>query len=145
MKHGTNTVEAFLELTGEEFGATGPSSYRAGYRCLETGEIICVIEIPASIAEPAIFAQSDLATMTTPDGRIVTTITSVEDRDLNERQRIIAEPIDAFIARSLSSENLRMEEATVADLEILLKRLNHSADLVSKTIGEMANNFKGSS
>lgn len=35
-----------------------------------------------------------------------------------------------------------MEEATVADLEKLLKRLNHSASLVSKTIGQMADSCK---
>lgn len=35
-----------------------------------------------------------------------------------------------------------MEEATVADLEKLLKRLNHSASLVSKTIVQMADSCK---
>lgn len=81
--------------------------------------------------------------MITPDGHIVSTVKCVEGSDLNERQPIIAEPIDAFIARSLDKENLRMEEATVADLEILLQRLHDSASLVIETIGQMENNSKG--
>jgi hypothetical protein len=143
MKHGASTVEAFLEVAGKGFGTTGPISYLAGYRCIETGEIICAIELPASIAEPTIFAHSGLTIMTTPDGLIVSTVRGVEGSDLNERQPIVAEPIDAFIARSLNLENLRMEETTVADLEILLQRLNHSASLVSEAIDQMALNFNG--
>ena len=141
MSNGTTTVEAFLEVAGKVIGATGPICYRAGYRCVETGEIVCAIEIPASIAEPTIFAHSGLTIMTTPDGHIVSTVRGVEGSDLSERQPIVAEPIDEFIAKSLNSENLRMEEATVADLEILLQRLNHSASLVSEKIGQIAKRF----
>lgn len=143
MKHSTSTVEAFLEVAGKAGGATGPISYRAGYRCVETGDVICAIELPASIAESTIFAHSGLVIVTTPDGHIVSTLRGAEGGDLNERQPIVAEPIDAFIARSLNSENLRLEEATVADLKILLQRLNFSASLVSETIGQMANSSKG--
>jgi hypothetical protein len=45
MSNGTTTVEAFLEVAGKVIGATGPICYRAGYRCVETGEIVCAIEI----------------------------------------------------------------------------------------------------
>ncbi|NOJ48536.1 hypothetical protein [Bradyrhizobium archetypum] len=131
-------MEAFLEVAAKGSGATGPISYRAGYRCVETGDVICAIELPASIAESTILAHSGLVIVTTPDGHIVSTVRGVEGGD-----SIVAEPIDAFIARSLNSENLRMEEATVADLEILLQRLNYSASLVSETIGQMANSSKG--
>jgi hypothetical protein len=143
MKHGTGTVEAFLEVESKNTGSAGPMSYRAGYRCVETGEIICAIELPASIAESTIFAHSSLAIVTTPDGHVVSTVRGVESSDSNENQTIVAEPIDTFIARSLNLENLRMEEATVADLEILLQRLNHSVSLVRETIGQMANDPKG--
>ena len=81
--------------------------------------------------------------MTTPDGHIVSTVRGVEGSDLSERQPIVAEPIDAFIAKSLNSENFRMEEATVADLEILLQRLNHSASLVSEKMAKSQKDFEG--
>jgi hypothetical protein len=140
MKQGTSTMEAFLEVAGKGTGATDPISYRVGYRCVETGETVCAIELPASIVDSTILARCGLVVMTTPDGYIVSTVRGVEGSDFNDRQPIVAEPIDAFIARSLNSDNLRLEEATVADLEILLQRLNHSTSLVSETIGKMAIN-----
>jgi hypothetical protein len=142
MKRGRRTVEAFLEVGAKGADPTGPISYRAGYRCVETGEIICAVEFPASIAESTIIAHSSLLIATTPDGNIVSTVKGL-DSDLNKPQPMACEPIDASIARSLDSENLRMEETTVADLEILLQRLNHSTNLVRETIGRMANESKG--
>jgi hypothetical protein len=139
MKHGLGQVEAFMEVGSEGVGVTGPISYRAGYRWVETGEIICAIELPASIVEPTIFAFSNLETLTTPDGHIVSTVKGFEGGDSNRTQAIVAEPIDAFIARSLSSENLRMEEATLTDLVMLLRRLDHSVSVVREAIGRLEN------
>jgi hypothetical protein len=62
-----------------------------------------------------------------------------EGGDSNRTQAIVAEPIDAFIARSLSSENLRMEEATLTDLKVLLRRLDHSVSVVREAIGRLEN------
>lgn len=146
MKHGMGTlVEAFLEVGSNGTGPARPPSYRAGYRYVDTGGIICAIELPASIAESTILAHSSIEIGTTPDGCVVSTVRGVAGSDSNEGQPIVSEPIDAFIARSLDLGNLRMEEATVADLETLLQRLNHSARLVRETIYQMAmaNNSKG--
>jgi hypothetical protein len=141
MKRSGGTVEAFLEVGAERAHPTNPISYRAGYRCVETGEIICSIEIPASIAESTIFAHSNLLIATTPDGHIKSAVRGL-DSDLNTSQLMACEPLDASFARSLDSENLRMEEATVADLEVLLQRLNHSTNLVREAIGRMENESK---
>ena len=54
VQNGTmiGTFEPFLDI-GDR-GPLGPTWYRAGYRCGTTGKVICIVELPATIAEKAI-------------------------------------------------------------------------------------------
>jgi hypothetical protein len=122
----TDIVEAFWEIN--ELGPLGPTSYRAGYRLRTAGSIICNVELPAAMVETAILTNSVLAMTVTADGHIRSSL--IGDAGSTSK----AEPIDRLIARSLSVENLRLEEISAADLTSLLERLERSVELVREVM-----------
>jgi hypothetical protein len=50
--------------------------------------------------------------------------------------------IEVLVKRAVNAENLRMEEATAADLSTLLQRLEDSVRLVKVAISQMASETK---
>ena len=46
-------------------------------------------------------------------------------------------PVDNLLERAMSAENLRLEEANIVDLAILLKRLERSINMVQEAIYQM--------
>jgi hypothetical protein len=132
-------IEAFMELSTQTVPLGPASSYRAGYRDAVSGEVICAIEIAASIAESAVLQHSKLDMLASADGRVESSVNTITtDYSMNGRPSI-AEPIDSLVARLLDSENLRLEEATAGDLGTLLRRLEDSVRLVKGAISQMTN------
>lgn len=129
-----DTFEAFFAVEGR--GTLGPIWYRAGYRCGETGNVVCALELPASIVEPAILREAKLTATVTPDGHIRFSACRIasEDKSLPS----ITEPIDQLIAQSVAVDNLRLEEVTSADLNSLLQRLQRSVALVQEAVKHLS-------
>ena len=126
-----------MEVGSKSATPLGPASYRAGYRHAETGEVICAVEMAASIAESAVLKHSGLGIVATLDGYIKPSISATTVRGLSDERMFGAESIDELVARLLASENLRMEETTAADLAPLRQRLERSVSLVKEAIDKM--------
>lgn len=128
--------EAFFAV--EVGGPFGPTSYRAGYRCGETGNAVCELELPAEIVETEILRDTTLTATVTPDGHIRFSLIGSSCRDRGDFVRSITEPIDGLIARFVSADSLQLEEVTSADLNSLLRRLFHSVALVQDAITHLS-------
>lgn len=120
-------VEAFLEGGGGDDNPLNPSSYSAGYRLIETGEVICTVKLPVPIAEAALLKRSKISIILTPGGRI----------EVSSGGSAASEQIDDLVARTVTQANLRMEEATASDLKSFLHRLERSISLVKEAIARM--------
>ena len=123
----TGPVEAFLDLGCGDDSPLRPSSYSAGYRLVETGEVICVVELPAPIAEPAILRRSKILITLTPAGHV----------EVSTGGSAANEQIDNLVARAVTQANLLLEEATTSDLKTLLHRLELSVGLVKEAIARL--------
>lgn len=117
-------IEAFLDLGCDDDTRLRPSSYSAGYRLVESGEVICSVELPAPIAEAAILRRSRISIILSPDGRV----------EVSSGGLAANEQIDDLVSRMVTQANLCMEEATASDLESLLHRLERSIGLVKEAI-----------
>jgi hypothetical protein len=120
----TNRIEAFFTIGSS--GPLGPVTYRAGYRCSETGNVVCALELPASIVESAIFRDAELAVAIASDGHI--------QFSLRDGLPSVSEPIDRVIAQTVSVDSLHLEEITSADLNSLLQRLCRSVAFVREAM-----------
>lgn len=123
----TGAVEPYLDLGCGDDNSLRPSSYSAGYRLIETGEIVCAIQLPASIAESAILRRSKISITLAPAGHIEVAAGGLAAN----------EPIDDLVARMVTQANLHMEEATASDLKSFLHRLERSLVLVQGAIARM--------
>ncbi|MCP1913414.1 hypothetical protein J2R96_005894 [Bradyrhizobium elkanii] len=117
-------VEAYLDLGCGDDDPLRPSSYTAGYRLIETGEVICTVKLPVPIVEAAIVRRSNISIILTAGGCV----------EASSGGSVANEQIDDLVARTLTQVNLRMEEATASDLESLLHRLERSISLVKEAI-----------
>jgi len=124
MEEMTNRFEAFFTVGSS--GPLGPATYRAGYRCSETGNVICSLELPASIVESTILRDAELAVALSSDGRI--------QFSLGDGLLSVSEPIDRLIAQIASAESLRLEQLTSPDLTSLLQRLWRSVAFVQEAM-----------
>jgi len=120
----TSRIEAFFKVGSS--GPLGPATYRAGYRCSETGNAICALELPASVVESAILRDAELAVALASDGHI--------QFSLGDGLPSVSEPIDRIIAQIVSVDQLHLEEITSADLTFLLQRLWCSVALVQEAM-----------
>ncbi|WP_375305649.1 hypothetical protein WI560_27060 [Bradyrhizobium sp. A11] len=128
----TGTFEAFFAVDGA--GPFGPTGYRAGFRCRETGNVVCALELPASIVETTILKAAKLNVTVAPDGHIRLSVRGIACEDISDGLPSIAGSIDQLIAQSVADDNLHLEEVTSSDLNSLLHRLERSISLVKEAI-----------
>jgi len=126
----TVQLEPFAEVTGD-------TAYRFGYRTIVTGDCLSAIEVPTSIVEQAVLTRASLATRVVPDGTVISHILMSHVRGYIPNIPTDVASIETLVQRAISAENLRMEEATVADLSTLLRKLEDSVRLVTDTISQM--------
>lgn len=131
-----DTFEAFFAI--EVGGPLGTTSYRAGYRHGDTGNVVCALELPASIVEMAMLRDAKPAFTLAPDGHIRLSVFGVACEDMGEGLPSITEPIDELIAQSVAVDSLRLEEITPADLNSLLQRLHRSVALVQEALKHLS-------
>ena len=131
-----DTFEAFLAVEGG--GPLGPIWYRAGYRCGETGNVVCALELPASIVETAIPRHAKLTATVAPNGHIRLSVCGTACEGISDGLLSVTGSIDQLIAQSVAVDNLHLEEITSADLNSLLQRLQHSVALVREAMKHLS-------
>jgi hypothetical protein len=132
--------EPFVEL----LGSTHPSAnaYRFGYRIVGTANVISAIDVPADMVERALISRKPLSARIAPNGDIIPEISNSNPIDNTADVTSETSQIDDLIRRTLNAENLRMEEASVADLKMLLDRLERSVSLVKEAIIQLEDALK---
>jgi hypothetical protein len=122
-------LEPFAEITDD--------AYRFGYRGIGTDDCLSAIDMPTFIVEQAVLTRASLAVKVGPDGTVIShMLMSHFSGSIPDIPTDVAS-IEALVQRAVNAENLRMEEATVADLSTLLRRLEDSVRLVKGAISQM--------
>src|SRR5258707_4317714 len=95
-------------------------TYRFGYRIVGTSNCASVIEIPTLIVERTLQTRAKLTVRVGPDGTVISSIVAAGST-LELPSDVTS--IEALVQRAVNTENLRMEEATEADLGRFLQQL----------------------
>lgn len=122
-------LEPFAEITGD--------AYRFGYRTTGTDDCLSTIDVPTSIVERAVLTRASLAARVGPDGTVISYMLMSHIKGSMPDISTEVASIEALVQRAVNADSLRMEEATVADLRTLLRRLEDSATLVKGAISQM--------
>jgi len=123
-------LEPFAEVAGE--------TYRFGYRTVGVSDYVSAVEVPIQIVEQTVLMRASLTVRIGPDGTVISHMLASNAADTIPDPPIDVEALDVLIRRALSTENLRMEEATVSDLNTLLQRLECSISLVKEAISQIS-------
>ncbi|KRR08737.1 hypothetical protein [Bradyrhizobium valentinum] len=128
----TVPLEPFAEITS--------NTYRFGYRIVGTSNYAFVVEVPIPIVEQTVLTRATLTARVSPDG----TVTSSMIMSTGSTPDLLtaATSIDALVQRAVNAENLRMEEATAADLSTFLQRLEDSVRLVKYATSQTGSETK---
>jgi hypothetical protein len=130
-------LEPFAEIAG--------NAYRFGYRAIETDDCLSAIDVPTSIVEQAVLTRASLAARVGPDGTVISHMLMSHVRGSVPDIPTDVASIEALVKRAVNVENLRREEATVADLSTLLRRLEDSVTLVKRAISQMTSDERRTS
>jgi hypothetical protein len=131
---GRQEIEPFVERDSLRPIYASDSPYRFGYRVVGTDTVVAAIEIPASLVFKEISSRLRLSCRLTPDGNVAPEVSFQGDFSCSTAASASPRPIDQLVISALAPEDLRMEEATIADLVVLLQRLKDSADLVRSAL-----------
>lgn len=126
-------IEPFAERVCLGNARPADDLYRFGYRDSESGTVVAAIEIPAGLLEEEISSNLTSSCRLTPDGKLISE-SSFEYGKVSAGIGISPVPLDQLIRTTLAPQNLHMEEATIADLRIMLERLEESISLVKETL-----------
>lgn len=123
-------VEPFVERVGLLKTRASDDLYRLGYRVVGIDTVVAAIEIPANLLEDAISSSLTLSCRLTPDGCVIPESSFELGQASTGGTRGDLLQLDQLIQATLTPENLRLEEATTANLTTLLQRLEMSANVV---------------
>lgn len=134
MKPQTPNLEPFIERAG--MASPHVSAYRFGYRL--DGVVISAVDLPVETVEDLLVSRARLSARITPCGKIVPEI-SIPNvlGEVGHEGRIVLS-IDDLMRETLRPETMRMEEATSADLVLLLSCLKRSVTLVKEMLDQIA-------
>jgi hypothetical protein len=130
MNGETVQLEPFAEVTG--------GAYRFGYRSAGVTDYVSAVEVPIQVVEQTVLTRASLAVRVVPDGTVVSHMLWSHAGDTTPDPPTDVEALDVLVRRAVNIENLRMEEATVSDLNMLLQRLECSISLVKAAIGQIS-------
>ncbi|MGF6431208.1 hypothetical protein [Bradyrhizobium elkanii] len=119
-----------VELRLSPFVKCGREISNVGYLDVSTGRVVASLEVPLELIERAVLANLSLEIALVGDGRIASSVAG--GAVCSSAVKTIS--IDHLIQRFLTSESLRLEETTQAELRTLLKRLQDSARAVQRAI-----------
>jgi hypothetical protein len=126
----TVQLEPFAEVAGD--------TYRFGYRTVGVNDYVSAIEVPIQIVEQTVLTRASLTVRIGPDGTVISHMQLSHTVDTTPDPPTEVEAVDVLVRRALNTENLRMEEATVSDLNTLLQRLECSISLVKDAISQIS-------
>jgi hypothetical protein len=135
-------IEPFVERSGDERGVR---SYRFGYRFNATRDALSIVTIPAKAVELALTVDFSLTTKITPAGDVIPVLTGPDDLAIAPSAIWTVIPVEQLVADAISAENLHLEEAGRADLNILRQRLEHAVGLVTEALERQTDAKKTSS
>jgi len=136
------TIEPFVERVCLHQTRPFDNLYRFGYRVVGTDTIVAAIEIPARLLEE-VSSNLRLSCRLSPDGNVMPESSFHSDnRASSTGTRTGPLPLDQLMRATLAPQNLRMEEATIADLTTLLQRLEDSANLVKEALAHCIDKTK---
>jgi hypothetical protein len=120
----------------EPFAEVAPDTYRFGYRIVGARDYVSAVEVPTQIVEQAVLPRASLTVRIGPDGTVFPLLSHAVEtaRDLPTD----VQALDVLVQRAVNTENLRMEEATISDLNALLQRLECSISLVKDAIRQIS-------
>jgi hypothetical protein len=129
----------------EPFAEAADDAYRFGYRTVGTIDAVSMVEVPAPVVEQIVLIKASLTTRLAPNGTVISraSMSHAAGSVIDSFSETMA--IDDLVQRAIDKENLRMEEATVGDLRILLQNLERSVILVKDAIDLMTGVSKASS
>jgi hypothetical protein len=127
----------FVERIGAGAEAIGPTSYRVGYRLESSDAIVSLMEIPAAAVEQTVAEGLSLSTSITPTGEVISALAESRSTSISKSAHCSAEAVDELVARAIDPGNLRDEEAGIAELKMLLARLERSVALVKQALAEI--------
>jgi hypothetical protein len=138
-------IEPFVERTERSRHERGVRSYRFGYRFNTTGDALSLVTIPAKTVELALTVDFSLTTKITPTGDVIPVLTTPDDLAIAPSAVWTVMPVEQLVADAISAENLHLEEAGRADLNILRQRLEHAIGLVTEALERQTDAKKTSS
>jgi hypothetical protein len=122
-----------LEPFVERIRSEGLDQYRVGYR-LPNGEVVSSIIVSASLLGDFLVADSSIDLRLSIDGFVSANFTELAG-GTDAPRSVLA--IDDLLRDALTTENLRLEEASVQQLRALQDRLEASANMVRRVINEI--------
>lgn len=123
-------LEPFAEVAGD--------TYRFGYRTVGVSDYVSAVEVPIQIVEQTVLMRASLTVRIGPDGTVFSHMLSSHAADATSDPPTDVDPLDVLVRRAVDTENLRMEEASVSDLNTLLQRLERSIGLVKDAIRQIS-------
>jgi hypothetical protein len=134
MKPQTSNVEPFIERPG--MASPHADAYRFGYRL--DGVVVTAVDLPVETVEKFLVSRTRLSVRITPCGEIVPELSIPNILGEVSHTGGIVLSIDDLLRETLRPEILRMEEATSADLALLLGCLQRSEALVKEMLSQIA-------
>ena len=122
------TVEPFVDLLNRPNGRFA----RVGYRPAGFEHHLMSVELPIQLLEEAVAHGLNLTTRITPSGEVVSDLCGWSETALTDLRLVTS--IDILISQMVSPENLRLEEASLAELNELLKSLESSVEQVKAAL-----------
>ena len=123
-----HTVKPFVELLNRPDGRF----VRVGYRPVGFEHDLVSVELPIQILEQAITRGLDLTTRITPSGEVVSHIRGWSETELINLRLVTS--IDILISQAVNPDNLRLEEASLAELNELRRSLELGIEQVKAAL-----------
>jgi hypothetical protein len=133
-------IEPFVERVCLRRTSAADHVYRCGYRIVGTDTVVVAMEIPARLVEEAISSNLVLSCRLTPDGDVIPEPSFEHSRASSAGASPVA--LDQLVRATLTPQILHMEEATVANLTTLLRRLEDSASVVKDALACFTENHR---
>ncbi len=109
--------------------------FRVGYRTEGLDHILAGVELPVYMLEEEIASGLELVTTVSPSGEVVSQIHASSGLEVLRTRSVV--PLDRLILETVSTNSLRLEEASTSDLRGLLRSLEQSIEYVKTALARM--------
>ena len=127
----TASVEPFVDRVALPDGRF----FRVGYRAEGLDYILAGVELPVHVLEQEIASGLELVITVSPAGEIVSQIVGSSGLALLKPRAVAS--IDHLISATVSTSNLRLEEASTSELRGLLRSLELSIEHVRTALAQV--------